>query len=126
MMNFLSRISPPFLILILSLKLTQCSILNSKLHDFQTELRRKTTAGNSTKINGGVFYPIGYGADPTGAQDSTAAILAALNDAAKLRSGLELLPGITDLGGVVIDLQGCSFSISGPIRFPPRIGNIVF
>lgn len=79
----------------------------------------------SVQSQGGVFYPIGYGADPTGAQDSSAAILAALNDAVKLQNGLSLLPGISDLGGAVIDLQGGSFLISSPIRFPPAIGNIV-
>lgn len=72
-----------------------------------------------------MFYPIGYGADPTGAQDSSAAILAALNDAAKLQNGLNLLPGISDLGGAIIDLQGGSFLISSPIRLQPAIGNIV-
>lgn len=72
-----------------------------------------------------MFYPIGYGADPTGAQDSTSAILDALNDAVKLQNGLELLPGISDLGGVVIDLQGGNFKISSPIRFPAAVANIV-
>lgn len=75
--------------------------------------------------NGRVFYPTGYGADPTGVQDSAPAIFAALDDAAKLQTGLELLPGINNLGGVVIDLKGGSFTISSPITFPPGIGNIV-
>ncbi|GFQ00860.1 polygalacturonase qrt3 [Phtheirospermum japonicum] len=68
---------------------------------------------------------MGYGADPTGAHDSSAAILNALTDAAKVKTGLQLLPGISDLGGVVIDFQGGNFKISQPIRFPPGIGNIV-
>ena len=72
-----------------------------------------------------MFYPIGYGADPTGAHDSSAAILAAVADAAKLQNGVNLMPGISDLGGTVIDLQGGSFLVNSPIRFPPAIGNIV-
>lgn len=35
------------------------------------------------------------------------------------------MPGISDLGGPVIDLQGESFVISNPIRFPPNIGNLM-
>ncbi|KAH6756861.1 Pectin lyase-like superfamily protein [Perilla frutescens var. hirtella] len=131
-------IVPIFVFLLsLHLKETQCSTRHSKLDEFQTKLQRLVTSNNlakpaqttpsptSPKSNGRVFYPIGYGADPTGAQDSSAAILAALNDAIKLKNGLNLLPGISDLGGAVIDLQGGSFVISSPIRFPPDIGNIV-
>lgn len=75
--------------------------------------------------NGRVFYPIGYGADPTGAKESSDAILQALNDAFKVQSGLELLAGVKDLGGVIIDLQGGNYKISKPIRFPPGVGNLV-
>lgn len=72
-----------------------------------------------------MFYPIGYGADPAGAQDSSDAILQALSDAFQLRTGLELLSGISDFGGLTIDLQGGNYKISKPIRFPPGGGNIV-
>lgn len=72
-----------------------------------------------------MFYPIGYGADPTGAEDSTDALLKAVEEAFQLKSGLELLPGITDLGGVVIDLQGGNYKISQPLRFPSGAGNVV-
>ncbi|KAL6282980.1 hypothetical protein ACE6H2_013909 [Prunus campanulata] len=81
-------------------------------------------ASNVT-MNGRVFYPIGYGADPTGAEDSTAALLKAVEEAFQLKSRLELLPGITDLGGVVIDLQGGNYKISQPLRFPSGAGNVV-
>ncbi|KAL0442305.1 UNVERIFIED_CONTAM: Polygalacturonase QRT3 [Sesamum latifolium] len=116
------------------------SFRQPKLHHFQTKLLRKTTTTSlasfakaaSTdspapqfRASGRVFYPIGYGADPTGAHDSTSAILDALNDAVKLQNGLELLPGISDLGGVVIDLQGGNFKINSPIRFPAAVANIV-
>ncbi|CAL1352641.1 unnamed protein product [Linum trigynum] len=70
---------------------------------------------------GGVFYPIGYGADPTGHNDSADAILSALNDAFEQLSdpSQELMPGIKDLGGAVIDLQGGKYKIGKPISFPP-------
>ncbi|CAI0375786.1 unnamed protein product, partial [Linum tenue] len=70
-----------------------------------------------------VFYPIGYGADPTGHNDSADAIQSALNDAfddPNLKE--ELIPGIKDLGGAVIDLQGGAYKISKPISFPPSGG----
>ncbi|KAJ6706163.1 POLYGALACTURONASE QRT3 [Salix purpurea] len=74
---------------------------------------------------GRVFYPIGYGADPTGARESSDAIKKALYDAFQVQNGLELLPDVHDLGGVVIDLQGGNYKISKPIRFPSGGGNIV-
>ncbi|KAL4600697.1 hypothetical protein ACB092_11G216800 [Castanea dentata] len=83
-------------------------------------------AKHNKKRNARVFNPIAYGADPTGTKDSSDAILQALGDAFQLRSGLELLPGISDFGGVVIDLQGGNYKISKPIRFPSSGGgNIV-
>lgn len=69
---------------------------------------------------------MGYGADPSGAEDSSDAILKAVNDALQVKNGgLQLMPGVTDLGGVVIDLQGMSLKINKPIRLPPHAGNIV-
>jgi hypothetical protein len=72
-----------------------------------------------------VFYPIKYGADPTGERDSSDAILKALSYAFQVQNELELLPGINDLAGVVIDLQGGNYKISKPIRFPAGGGNIL-
>ncbi|KAL5728858.1 hypothetical protein ACHQM5_001891 [Ranunculus cassubicifolius] len=79
------------------------------------------------KQDGRVFYPIGYGADPGGVQDSSAAILGALVDAFRLPNEvLELQPGVKDLGGVVIDLQGGNYLVDQPIRFPVSgVGNVV-
>ncbi|KAG6641441.1 hypothetical protein CIPAW_09G073500 [Carya illinoinensis] len=80
----------------------------------------------SAKRDGRIFYPIGYGADPSGGRDSSDAILQALGDAVQMQSGLELLPGISDFGGVTIHLQGGDYKISKPIRFPSSgVGNIV-
>ncbi|KAL5541435.1 hypothetical protein UlMin_043485 [Ulmus minor] len=91
---------------------------------FRRTLFSLPNASNITRI-GRVFYPIGYGADPTGEDDSTEAMLRTLDDVFELQTGLELLPGIKDLGGVVIDLQGGNYKISQPIRFPSGGGNLV-
>lgn len=50
----------------------------------------------------------------------------AFNEAFRVKIDDEqLLQGISDLGGVTVDLQGGSFKFSTPIRFPPGIGNIL-
>ncbi|WZY85223.1 hypothetical protein YC2023_031607 [Brassica napus] len=74
------------------------------------------------KMVGRVIYPISYGADPTGGQDSSDAILEALTDAFQLQTELNMLPRVADLGGVVIDLQGGSYKIGKPLRFPSSGG----
>ncbi|KAF8411287.1 hypothetical protein HHK36_003834 [Tetracentron sinense] len=109
-----------------------CSIpFRLKLAEIQQKVHDMAAAGPSTlpdsnaKKNGRVFYPIGYGADPTGAQDSSDAILMALGDAFQLQNELVLLPGVNDLGGVVIDMQGGNYKISKPIRFPAQGGGNV-
>lgn len=72
-----------------------------------------------------MFYPQGYGADPNGVQDSSDAILKAILDAFQVQKGIQLLPSINDLGGVVIDFQGGNYMITKPISLPPLVGNVV-
>ncbi|CAN1225531.1 Polygalacturonase QRT3 [Linum grandiflorum] len=116
---------------------------NNKLSEFQEKLQRKSSSSSgSTARNssyptlhlkrfqlqrGKVFYPIGYGADPSGSIDSSDAILRAINDAFRLQKHhrRQLLPGIQDLGGIVLDLQGGNFLISKPIQLPSGRGNFV-
>ncbi|XP_042518822.1 polygalacturonase QRT3 [Macadamia integrifolia] len=87
----------------------------------------KGSESTKVKKDGRVFYPIGYGADPSGEKDSSEAILDALKDVFQVgKRGSVLLPGVSDLGGVVIDFQGGNYSISKPIRFPASsMGNVV-
>ncbi|CAI0439334.1 unnamed protein product [Linum tenue] len=102
----------------------------AKLRDFTARADKKLAAPPpSLAVRppprvGGVFYPIGYGADPTGHNDSADAIQKALNDAFEQLSepDKELMPGVKDLGGAVIDLQGGKYKISKPITFPPAGG----
>ncbi|GKV24624.1 hypothetical protein SLEP1_g34210 [Rubroshorea leprosula] len=74
---------------------------------------------------GRVFYLIGFGADPTGKQDSSDAFLQGLNDAFHAQNGLDLLPVVHDLGRLEIDLQSGDYKISKPFRFPPSGANVV-
>ncbi|GLU08646.1 hypothetical protein SLE2022_255460 [Rubroshorea leprosula] len=123
-----------FLMVLIMVKKTTCSTKNLKLTHFQAMIAQKQATSPapqssppdiSIKREGRVFYPIGYGADPTGKQDSSDAILQALNDAFHVQSGLVLLPGVNDLGGIEIDLQGGDYRIGKPLRFPPGANVLV-
>ena len=71
--------------------------------------------------------PVDYGADPTGATDSTAAFAAALAAllARNLSGGL-IAPGygVADLGGATLRLGGGDYVISAPLIIPPGFGNL--
>ncbi|GAB2302226.1 hypothetical protein Dimus_036243 [Dionaea muscipula] len=113
---------------------THCSRTHrhSKLLQFQSQVHRRLSSttipspngdvARVPKMEGRVVYPIGYGADPTGAEDSSEAILSAVADAFEVQKGLNMLPGVNDLGGVVIDFQGGNYNISKPIEFPSTGG----
>ena len=69
---------------------------------------------------------ISYGADPTGKSDSTNAIIKAMEEAFDGPVHGVLMEGINDLGGARIDLEGGSYLISRPLRFPSAgAGNLV-
>jgi len=73
-----------------------------------------------------VYQVISYGADPTGKLDSTDAILKAMEEAFDGPNHGVLMQGINDLGGARIDLQGGSYLISRPLRFPSAgAGNLL-
>ncbi|GAU33898.1 hypothetical protein TSUD_66850, partial [Trifolium subterraneum] len=95
-----------------------------KLLEFNHKLASSPTS-SQTKMSNRVLYPSEYGADPTGSEESSDAIMKAVEDAFKLQKGIELVAGVNDLGGVVIDLGGGDYKISKPITFSPGGGNIV-
>jgi len=66
-----------------------------------------------------------YGADPSGNEESSDAILKAVEDAFGLQKGYEMDARVDELGGVVIDLEGGNYKISKPITFPSGTGNVV-
>ncbi|KAK7260514.1 hypothetical protein RIF29_26613 [Crotalaria pallida] len=109
-----------------------------KLLEFKNKLEQKLATtlsqpplasppiSSQTKMGGRVLHLSDqYGADPTGVQESSDAILKAVNDAFELQKGLDLVAGVNDLGGVVIDLQGGNYKISKPISFPSSGGGNV-
>ncbi|XP_027183816.1 polygalacturonase QRT3 [Coffea eugenioides] len=128
------------IVFFLPLKEADCSLRQLKMYEFQEKIQEKTIFSSIAatpapspahsidpkKSDGRVFYPIGYGADPSGVADSSDAILEAIGYAFGIQNkGFQLLPGIKDLGGVVIDLQGGNYLISRPLRFPSGFGNIL-
>jgi len=73
-----------------------------------------------------VYHVTSYGADPTGSSDSTEALLAAIEDAAKGPSEGYLMQGIKNLGGSRINLEGGNYLISQPLRLPVAgVGNLM-
>ncbi|KAJ0975918.1 hypothetical protein J5N97_017883 [Dioscorea zingiberensis] len=69
-----------------------------------------------------VYHAVDYGADPTGKNDSTSALLRAIDDAFKSPGDRTLMPGIADLGGAELHLDGGSYLISSPIKLPASKG----
>ena len=73
-----------------------------------------------------VYHVTAYGADPTGKEDSTEAILKAMAAALEGPTNGFLMEGIANLGGARIDLQGGNYLVSRPLRFPADgVGNIM-
>ncbi|XP_024989152.1 polygalacturonase QRT3 [Cynara cardunculus var. scolymus] len=98
-------------------------------HDVQIRKLQqlKSSISQSKPVSGSRVYGVSsYGADPTGKTDSTDAILRAISDAVtEERDGL-LMEGITNHGGVQINLEGGIYKISRPMKFPVAgVGNIV-
>ncbi|KAK7303863.1 hypothetical protein RJT34_14780 [Clitoria ternatea] len=124
-----------FLLLLLLLQQATCFKQHTPLSRFKDRNRMlldtalsqpPSPSPDTQQRKGRVVYPSEYGADPTGANDSIDAILNAVEDAFKTDNELELLPGVRDLGGVVIDFQGGNYKISKPITFPSSGGaNVV-
>ncbi|KAJ9541217.1 hypothetical protein OSB04_027723 [Centaurea solstitialis] len=102
-----------------------------RAHDHDLQIRKlqelRSSISQSKPVSGPrVFAVSSYGADPTGKADSTDAILRAMSDAVtEERNGL-LMEGITNHGGVQLNLEGGIYKISRPVKFPVAgVGNIV-
>lgn len=74
--------------------------------------------------NSPVIFPTQYGADPTGATDSSPAFAEALNALLSRATGRNMSDGIRDLNGVVMDLQGGEYLLSQPLVIPQFVGNM--
>ncbi|QHO38092.1 hypothetical protein HN51_004518 [Arachis hypogaea] len=132
MMRFLISFLP-FFFLVVVLQEATCFNQHKELsHNIRNKLKGRLaislshSPSQTAKARSRVVYPAEYGADTSGARDSSDAIIKALEDAFSLESEAELLPGVKDLGGVLVDLQGGNYTISKPIKFPSSAaGNLV-
>jgi hypothetical protein len=85
-----------------------------------------TTAGVAIPVwtSGSPILPADFGADPTGAKDSTQAMQKAVVALLSRRGpSVSMASNITDLGGATLDLSGGSYLISSPLVIPPMFGN---
>eukprot|EP01084_Bolivina_argentea_P078396 142241_1 len=74
-----------------------------------------------------IIYPTDFGADPTGATDSTSALQKAINMALSYGAkNVSLSNEIHDCGGATIDLAGGDYMISAPLMVPQFYGNLRF
>ncbi|XP_074275777.1 polygalacturonase QRT3-like [Silene latifolia] len=75
-----------------------------------------------------VYHVTLYGADPTGKNDSTEALLRVFSEIGNSNNNNNgnLMDGITNLGGVEINLDGGTYVINRPLHFPTTyLGNIL-
>ena len=83
-------------------------------------------APDGTVAGGPTVSPIDFGADPTGATDSTAAFTNAM--AALLNHSSHAVPPMADaivnLGGATLDLRGGEYLVSQPLIIPKLVGNV--
>lgn len=71
-----------------------------------------------------ILRPTDFGADPSGATDSSAAFDKAVAALLSQRGQRHTMASnITDLGGATLDLSGGSYLLSHPIVVPPGVGN---
>ncbi|GLT53531.1 hypothetical protein SLA2020_267960 [Shorea laevis] len=69
-----------------------------------------------------VIHVTEYGADPRGRLDSTEALQQAISDAFRSPVDGHLMEGVADLGGTEVHLDGGTYKISRPLRFPDTSG----
>ncbi|KAL5539236.1 hypothetical protein UlMin_042789 [Ulmus minor] len=73
-----------------------------------------------------VYHATSFGADPTGQEDSTEALVAAISAALEAPHEGFLMEGIANLGGARIDLQGGNYLITRSLRIPATgVGNLM-
>ncbi|KAL1538480.1 Polygalacturonase qrt3 [Salvia divinorum] len=82
------------------------------------EMRSVQEAGPLPPSGAIVYHVTSYGADPTGQNDSTDAVLKAITDALNGPAKGALFEGIANLGGARVNLDGGNYLISRPLLFP--------
>lgn len=91
----------------------------SHRHHFRNIMKQR---GGQPAISGPVVNVLDFGADPTATVDSRAKIQSAIDYAFSLCDH-EMADGIKDCNGVVINLQGGQYLLSGPLIFRGYTGN---
>ncbi|KAG6395895.1 hypothetical protein SASPL_142028 [Salvia splendens] len=90
-----------------------------KRHSSSMEMRTSLQGAAPPPPSGPIVYHVtSYGADPTGQNDSTGAVLKAITDALNGPGKGVLFEGIVNLGGARVDLDGGNYLISRPLLFP--------
>ena len=78
----------------------------------------------ATTVGAAIIRPSDFGADPTGATDSSPMMTKAMAGLLAARGPRHTMASnITDLGGVTLDLSGGTYLISAPLVVPPGYGN---
>ncbi|PWA76531.1 pectin lyase fold/virulence factor, Pectate lyase superfamily protein [Artemisia annua] len=91
-----------------------------------SSLSPSPSPSSPARSSSGMILVTTYGADPTGKTDSTDAILEAISDAVSIDTDEYLMQGISNVGGVQINLEGGIYKISRHIKLPEAgLGNIV-
>ena len=79
----------------------------------------ETTADRTLRT----LSPIAFGADPTGTQDSSSAMIRMITYLTQNVSSVRDDSGHVDLGGAVIDLAGGMYRVSKSMRIPAGYSN---
>ena len=118
------------LLLVLSAAATSDVIRSAKLHHAR-HMKLKASAPAPTNFLSVVADapsltcdPADYGGDATGEKDSTDALQSCMAKLLASASSRKMASGITDLGGVTLDLAGGTFLTSASLVIPPLFGNM--
>ena len=87
----------------------------------QGTARHSFGAGASSAI----FHPSAFGADPTGKNDSTLALQAAINAALDVViPAAHFIGNASDAGGATVDLEGGEYRVSSPLWLRHGAGGV--
>ena len=90
-------------------------------------LFKQGTARHSfgARASSAIFHPSAFGADPTGKNDSTLALQAAINAALDVAvPGAHFIGNASDAGGATVDLEGGEYRVSSPLWLRHGAGGV--
>lgn len=95
-------------------------------HDYKksfSQYRAGRLSAPASYSTGPIFFPVDYGADPTGKEDSYEAFAKIITELLTFCKNFSMADSIHDCGGATIDLQGGQYLLSKPLSFPQMYGN---